>query len=134
MLLVKTILGASKINGIGLFAGEDVKERTLIWRYNPVFDSSFTPQQVDKLPLLLQEFIKTYAALSTISGNYILSNDHARFTNHSSSPNVIALKIHGETELITKAARDIKRGEEITVDYRVIDKADAEVGDAEYLK
>jgi SET domain-containing protein len=125
MLLIKTTLAPSKIHGIGLFADQDIKKGDITWRYEPRFDTAFTTEELAKMPQLIQEFVTTYAAFSPYTHRYISCNDDARFTNHSSSPNVIAEKRDGEEETIGVAARDIHEGEEITMDYRSIDEHDA---------
>ncbi len=42
MLLVKTHLGKSKINGIGLFADEFISKGKVIWKFTPGFDFVLT--------------------------------------------------------------------------------------------
>ncbi len=133
MLLVKTYIAPSKIEGIGLFAGEDIKKGTLTWKYEPNFDYALSPGQVEKMPDLTKNFIKRYGTLSVESGLYIMCGDDARFTNHSNRPNLDAVKKDGEQEKVAIANRDIKKGEELAIDYRVIDKADA-TSNKEYLE
>ena len=41
MLVVKTYINKSKIHGFGLFAGENIKKGTVIWKFNPVIDRKF---------------------------------------------------------------------------------------------
>ena len=132
MLLVKTYLASSKIHGIGLFAGQNIKKGKKTLGYTAGFDSALNPQKVKRMPQSLRDFIYTYASLSMTSHKYILGNDNVRFTNHSTSPNLEAVKIKGEVEKIARAKRDIKKGEELTIDYRTFDKEDA-TGDKGYL-
>ena len=133
MLLVKTYLAPSMIEGIGIFAGQDIQKGTVTWKFSPGFDLSFSKKEVKAMPPLLQQFMKRYSVLSMISGTYVLCNDDARFTNHSASPNLESVIVEGDAEKIARANRDIRKGEELTIDYRKIDKADA-VSDKEYLK
>ncbi len=58
MLLVKTKLGLSKIHGIGLFADENIKKGTIIWKFTPDFDLKFTKAQIEKFPKQLQGYLK----------------------------------------------------------------------------
>ncbi len=125
MLLIKTYLAPSKIHGVGLFAGENIKKTQVTWKYNANFDKSFTVQEVNKMPNLLKKFVREYASLSTQTKKYILCNDNARFTNHSTNANLEAIKMKGEIELIARAKKDIKKGEELTINYRTIDNIDA---------
>jgi SET domain-containing protein len=64
---------------------------------------------------------KRYAYLDHRLGCYILSVDHARFINHSEDPNVspdFSRERHG----VGVATQDIQAGDEITIDYRLIEK------------
>lgn len=45
MLNVKASVKPSPINGLGLFADEDIKKGTITWKYNPRFDISFDPKK-----------------------------------------------------------------------------------------
>jgi SET domain-containing protein len=125
MLLIKTRIAPSDINGIGLFADEDIHQGTITWKFTPGFDLYFSKEEMNKLPLKLKDFIQTYAALSMVTGKYVLGSDDVRFTNHSSTPNLESVKINSETEKVARALRDIKKGEELTIDYRQFDEADA---------
>ena len=49
MLMVKTKLGLSSIEGIGLFADEDIKAATITWRFIPGFDQLFSQAVIDTL-------------------------------------------------------------------------------------
>ena len=133
MLLVKTYPAPSRIEGIGVFAGQDIQKGTVTWKFEPGFDLSFSKEEVGDMPPLTQQFMKKYSVLSMVSGTYVLCNDDARFTNHSASPNLESIIVKGDAEKIARANRDIRKGEELTIDYRTIDQADA-VSDKGYLK
>ena len=134
MLLVKTIIKESPIQGLGLFAAERISKGTVIWKYNPRFDISFTPEEVEKMRPMEKELINTYAYLSNDQHVYIYSMDNTRFTNHSSvNPNENVILLPGDTETSGVANRDIEVGEEILVNYRLFDEHDA-TSEEEYLK
>ena len=130
---MKTYLAPSTIEGIGVFAGQDIQNWTVTWKFSPGFDLSFSKEELRDMPPLTQQFMMKYSVLSMVSGTYVLCNDDARFTNHSASPNLESVIVKGDAEKIARANRDIRKGEELTIDYRTIDQADA-VSDAEYLK
>lgn len=132
MLLIKTHLAPSNIEGVGLFARQNIKKGTVTWKYTPEFDSSFETKRIKEMPKLLQDFILNYSSLSMVTDKYILGNDNVRFTNHSSKPNLESVNVKGEIEKVARAKRDIKKGEELTIDYRTFDKSDAS-SDKEYL-
>ena len=114
MLLVKTKIGTSTIHGIGLFAEEDIVKDTIVWEYNALIDKSINIEEIKNLPLLAQEFVNKHGFFD--KGKYILCGDYAMFTNHSKNPNL------GSTIDLSFAARDIKKGEEITDDYTTYDE------------
>jgi SET domain-containing protein len=134
MLVVKTKLGQSKIDGIGLFADQFIPKGTVTWKFNPRFDIYFEKSEVEKMSELQKDLIICFAYLSKKSGKYVYSIDNARFANHSTNPNMSddENKCEGDAEVCSVAIRDIQKGEEMTFDYRVIDAVD-EISDAEYL-
>lgn len=135
MLVVKTKIAPSKIQGIGLFADQFIAKGTVTWKFDLRFDLYFSTDQVNDMPATQKELILTYAYLSKVSGKYVYSIDNTRFTNHSANPNIAedASLSQGEEEICTVATRDIEIGEEMTVDYRAIDSSD-ENSTEEYLK
>lgn len=125
MLTIKASLKPSKVHGIGLFADEKIIKGSVTWLYDPRFDISFDPQEVEQMPFEQQKLIKRYAYLSTISGKYIFSIDDSRFTNHSKdSYNIDVVIIPGEPEPRGVARRDIEEGEELLDNYRLFDALD----------
>lgn len=134
MLVVKTSVKPSGIEGLGLFAAEDISRGTTIWKFDPRFDVYFTPEEVEKMSPLQKALIEQYGSLSKKTGKYIYSIDDARFTNHSSqNNNEDVLEYPGETEFRGVAIKDIKTGEEILVNYLGFDEASANSNGA-YLK
>ena len=135
MLMVKTKIKSSEINGIGLFADQFIPKGSVVWRFNPRFDIYFDSIDVEKMNKLQKDLIIYYAYFSKKSGKYVYCIDNNRFTNHSSNPNTAEdpEKFENDKEICTVAIREIQMGEEITIDYRAIDSAD-ESSDEEYLK
>lgn len=113
MLKVKTYLDKSSIEGLGVFAAEDISKGTITWEYNPTIDKDISGFAADKIEF---EFIEKYAFQDKQLDIWILSSDNDRFTNHSDSPNTGPLP---DGTMI--ALRDIKNGEEITSRYYDID-------------
>jgi len=115
MLLVRTYLDKSSIEGLGLFAAEDISKGTITWEFYPDLDIHLEKEgfAVGKVEW---EFIEKYAFYDKQLEKWILSADNDRFTNHSENPNTGPLK-DGRME----ALRDIKAGEEITSNYYEID-------------
>lgn len=117
MMLVRTYLSNSKIEGVGIFAAEPIKAGDIIWRLEPKFDVFFTEADIEKLPPHMQDFIDryTYPHLR-MPGVFILEADNGRFMNHSETPNT---DFTGFDQGF--ATRDIAQGEEITCNYHEFD-------------
>jgi SET domain-containing protein len=121
MLMVKTRLGQSPIEGTGLFAAEPIKAGTVTWRFVPGFDQLFSQEQIAALPGVAREAIEIYTYVHEASGLYIYCLDNARFMNHADDPNTAGIHADAAIEGYDVATRDIVEGEELTCDYRVFD-------------
>ena len=113
MLVVKTSVGPSDIEGMGLLAQENIPAGATIWTYDPRFDISFDCQEVEMIPELQRELIIRTAYISRETGKYIFCIDDSRFINHLSSGrnNLDVVRIMGEPEWRGIANRDIEVGE-----------------------
>ena len=99
---------------------QDIKEGTVIWEFTPGLDIKIDKDKLEtNLTGIQLEFFLKYAYLNDKESKYVLCCDDARFFNHSENPNVI--EVTGSEEGIDIASRDIKFGEELTVDYRGYD-------------
>lgn len=123
MLLVKTRLGPSQIEGIGLFADQDIPAGTVTWRFDPRFDQVFPPEALDGLPEVSRAQLLNYAYVHGPTGHLVFCLDNARFMNHADEPNTMGVHAAGEIAGHDIATRDIRNGEEITCDYRAFDGA-----------
>ena len=114
MLTVKTKIGPSKINGIGLFADQFIPKGSIIWEFKKGFDVLVPKKDLKELsPAALEQF-HHYAFFDNEYDMYILCSDDARFFNHSEKPNC-----DDSQSNVTVSLSDIHPGEEMTVDYRV---------------
>lgn len=121
MLLVKTYLAHSAIEGFGVFAGEAIEEGTVIWAFNPAVDILLPIGDLPSLPDVAQHFVKRYAYPHETLNAYVLCGDDARFMNHSDRPNIRSIYPDGDIHGIDLAARAIQKGEEIVCDYFTFD-------------
>ncbi len=113
MLLVKTFVGPSPIEGVGVFAAEDIKKGQLIYRFDPLFDKLVPRSLIDTGPEHLASFVKRYGYPYNLDPTmFVIDLDHGRYMNHDSLPNT---DFTGVTD--GYAIRDIKAGEEITCNY-----------------
>ena len=115
MLLVKTYLDKSPIHGIGVFADERISKGTKMWRFVEGYDHCYSLKQFAKLPKQAREFMKNYAY--RVDGEVLFTVDNDRHMNHADKPNTY---LHNGYVI---ARRTIRKGEEITVDYREFDPA-----------
>ncbi|MBI3571942.1 SET domain-containing protein [Candidatus Kaiserbacteria bacterium] len=121
MLLVKTRIGPSTIDGTELFAAEFIPKGTRVWDYRPDFDLDLTQDQIDALPEIAKRFALRYAYHSKFTGKWILCADDGRFFNHSDKPNTTSIDSPDGLVNAEVASRDIQSGEELTTDYRSFD-------------
>ncbi|MGO9171781.1 MAG: SET domain-containing protein [Rhodomicrobium sp.] len=121
MLLVRTILAPSDIEGLGLFAGQNIPKGTIVWKFVPGVDALFDDSEIESLPAVTQNICRRYSYLDPASKKYVLCGDDARFENHSENPNTAGAYPSGEPFGVDIATRDIHEGEEITCDYRSFD-------------
>jgi SET domain-containing protein len=120
MLLVRTRLAPSAIHGLGVFAAEPIARGSEVWRFTPGFDLDLDPRALEALPEHARQWLLVYGYLDPRLQRFILCCDDARFINHSATPNLrpdFAREPHG----VDLALRDIAPGEELTVDYALVD-------------
>lgn len=116
MLIVKTKIDKSTIAGIGLFAEQDILKGDVVWKMTDISVLQITPEEYNSLSAIEQNFIKEKDYYWTDSNNnYMIPIDDSRFINHSVYPNIIDLD-----ENTCVAAKNIKSGEELTIDYKTL--------------
>jgi SET domain-containing protein len=113
MLLINTYLDKSKIHGVGVFSKENVNKGEQIKEERPEFEIEFNKNKLPSMPLALAKLIDTHAYERKIgSGILVLGIDNEKYLNHSDNPSVNDEGI---------ALKNIKIGDEITIDYRDFD-------------
>ena len=60
MLLVKTKIQQSLIDGIGLFADEFIPKGTLVWQLDINFDRLISKNDYERMPIIQQDYLKKY--------------------------------------------------------------------------
>lgn len=96
--------------GFGLFAAEDIKKDTRIIQY---IGKIISNQEADRKP---NRYIFEIDEKRSIDGSP--RYNIARYANHSCKPNGITATYPGARDKIyIEARRNIKKGEEITIDY-----------------
>lgn len=117
MLLIKTELKQSSIQGIGLFTKEPIKSGQITWSWTDGIDLEISLEKLESSPESFKIFMQRYG-WKTICNTWRLSVDEERFTNHSYTPN---LYCPFSLATIVTALRDINIGEELAVNYKSFD-------------
>jgi SET domain-containing protein len=120
MFLISTYVAPSPIHGTGCFTAVSLKKGQIIWEHHEAFDVSYSPEQIAAMPPSVQEFFNMYAYGQGEPMRFVLCGDHARFMNHSDTPNILE---HPDGSGRSIVAHDIPAGTEITCDYRSFDAA-----------
>lgn len=115
MYLVPTLLGQSRIHGIGVFAAQPIARGAKIWEFTPGVDWKIPRDAFEQFPQPFRDQLRHWSYLNG-NGVYVLCGDNAKFMNHSEEPNC-----DDDGETFTIARRDIAVGEELTCDYRTFD-------------
>ena len=117
MMRVKTRVASSPIAGLGLFADQDIAEGDTIWVFDPGIDQVVDLRYVSPGDPVARDFILKYGYQTVVDEPvFVLCVDDARYMNHSDDPN-----IHEINER-SVAVRAIRRGEEITTNYKDFDR------------
>ncbi len=61
MLLIRTYVAASAIEGVGVFAAEPIRKGASIWRLDPDFDRLIPMDKYEAAPPHLKELLDRYA-------------------------------------------------------------------------
>ena len=114
MLLVDHYVAKSDIHGLGVFSAEVVVAGREIWVFNEFIDREIPEERVQDLPNHVRNRIYTHAWHRAELKCFWLSADGDYFMNHSNTP-TLQLREH-----CLVASRNIKVGDELTCDYRVV--------------
>lgn len=112
--VIKTTIGVSRINGVGVIALRDIAKGERIWadRLPKVYRIPYG--SLSKLfPEIREEILKRWSSVINDSMFPAPCALLIAYMNHSDYPNY---SIKSDTALI-----DIKKGEEITEDYKLMD-------------
>jgi SET domain-containing protein len=111
-MLVRTFIAASRIEGVGVFAGEAIRKGQPIWKFDSRFDLMIPLADYRSSPPHLKELFDRYSYPSQDRPGFLVYEiDNGRFMNHTERPNTDFTGIGG------RALEDIATGEEITCDY-----------------
>lgn len=113
MLLIRTYIAASEIEGVGVFAGEPIANGAFVWRTDPTFDMLIAIATYRSAQPQLKQLLERYAYPSPDRpGLLVYEIDNGRFMNHSTVPNTDFSSFG-----IGTAVRDVAANEELTCNY-----------------
>jgi uncharacterized protein len=120
MLLIPVKIDRSPIHGLGIFAVTPIARGTRVWQFTPGFDLEIDPRNLEQHPKQFQEKMLHYGYIDPRLDRFILCCDDYRFVNHSATPN-ICIDTTANRYSVDFAARDIAVGEELTIDYEIVE-------------
>ena len=117
MMLIPTYVAPSRIEGVGVFAAEDIPAGVLIWRLDPQLDRLLSREEIAVLPEVHRTFVERYGyPYPHDSSITIVELDNGRFMNHSTAPNT---RFSDPDAGFTRVA--ITAHEELTCNYAEFD-------------
>lgn len=114
MLVVPHYIAQSDIHGMGVFCAVDLRLGDLVWRYDPQRDLVITIDDFRSLTSQRKKDVINHAQWYPDQKHFVLGCDGDYFMNHADNP---TLCDHGNTMMAT---RNLKKGTELTCDYRVV--------------
>lgn len=107
----------SPIHGFGIFATKPIRigEAVTGWRIEK--DFALDAREWAALPSKLRDFLYVFCWQAKSDGWWYGSHDGARYTNHSTTPNLTYV----EATRTSYASRDIAADEELTENYEEFD-------------
>ncbi len=112
MFYINKKVKESKIDGLGLFADQDIEKGERIYKHSPDLDLQLTPEQFEALDKQEQQTIMHYGYIDKNTGSYRLDHDDVRFVNDSNNPNIGA-----NQEGVIVALKDIAKNVELVQNY-----------------
>jgi len=116
--LPRVIKGQSSVHGAGVFAGETISKNTRIVDYAGALVRNGMELEAREEEYRQQGCTWVFRVNRVWSRDANIDGNIARFINHSCTPNCW-FEVVDKTIWI-RAARNIRRGEELTYDYRII--------------
>jgi SET domain-containing protein len=115
MLHIRYKLALSDLHGIGVFTMEDIPKNFCLVEASPLLDINLTQEHFDLLTQSEQDEIKHHGHFDKVLNKWHVDFDMTRFANHSDNPNLT--QKYNDKGYYIFALRDIKKGEELTINY-----------------
>jgi SET domain-containing protein len=118
VILVPHYVGASAIQGVGLFCAQALQPGQVVYRYDYRFVQVISQVEIDALPPPMRESVLKYSyrgrGAQRLSGAYWFCVDDGRYMNHSVTPNCV----WSDAADAYLAAAELPADTELTCDYR----------------
>jgi hypothetical protein len=114
MLLIPYYIARSDIHGMGVFSAVDLRRGDLVWHYNSQRDLVITLDDFRNLTSQRRNDVINHAQWYPNQKHFVLGCDGDYFMNHADDA---TLSDYGDRMV---AARNLKKGTELTCDYRVV--------------
>lgn len=113
MIHINYTIKRSSVHGIGLFADQDIEKGDLIYTPSPLLDVDITPHEFESLSQSEKREVAYYGYFHPKTNKYHVAFDAIRILNHGSHN----ANITQDENMVMRAARDIKQGEELLQNY-----------------
>ncbi|HTV68197.1 MAG TPA: SET domain-containing protein-lysine N-methyltransferase [Rhizobiaceae bacterium] len=115
MLLIRTYLDKSLIQGIGVYAKDSIAKGAIVWKLDERFDRLLELDVCNAQSGPVRDYLDRYCYPRRNDPRFVVFEaDDARYMNHADQPNCDFS--NGD---VAYALRDIAAGEELTCDYNV---------------
>jgi hypothetical protein len=114
LLVIEHYVAPSSVHGLGVFTKHFIPKGALVWRVHPALDREISRAEMEDLPRHVVQNIMTHAEYLPDRDVFRLGADGGYFMNHSDQANLL----DAGDEMY--AARDIREGEELYCDYRIV--------------
>ena len=115
MIHIAYKLDMSDLHGVGLFADQDIPAGTVIYTASPLLDLNINNDTYEALSDLEKKEVRWWGFWDETNNVWHVDFDVSKFINHSPDATTTQDPQFKDAHLI--AARDIKKGEELTQNY-----------------
>lgn len=105
----------SKIQGVGVFADQDIKAGEVIYTPSPLLDVDITETEFQSLTPGEKKEVMYYGYFNKKTNKWHVAFDVIRILNHGSEED--ANNVTQDEEMVMIAKRNISKGEELLQDY-----------------
>jgi hypothetical protein len=119
MILIPTLIAKSKLGGLGCFTAIDIEAGHIVWIWSLSNTYIIDIDEINKPSL----FFVNHYGYKIDNKHLAITIDNSAMMNHSDHPNLVPkdLELLNRSGDSLVAIRDIPKGEELLLDYKVFD-------------